>query len=173
MEKRVVYKSIFILLTLGLCLYFTFPLNKRINLGLDLKGGMHLLLKVDTAKIPENAREDAADRAIEVIRKRIDNYGVREPLIQKHGIDEIVVELAGFTDRERARELIGKVALLEFKLVSSDQAGLTEALAGKVPEGYELKYTQDDNAPILVEKNATLIGDALTDASVHFSSSQV
>jgi len=172
MEKRVVYKSIFILLTLGLCLYFTFPLNKRINLGLDLKGGMHLLLKVDTAKIPENAREDAADRAIEVIRKRIDNYGVREPLIQKHGIDEIVVELAGFTDRERARELIGKVALLEFKLVSSDQAGLTEALAGKVPEGYELKYTQDDNAPILVEKNATLIGDALTDASVHFSSSQ-
>ncbi|MCX5696193.1 MAG: protein translocase subunit SecD [Candidatus Omnitrophica bacterium] len=172
MEKRVIYKSVFILAIMGLCVYFTFPLDKRINLGLDLKGGMHLLLKVDTAKIPENARVDAADRAMEVIRKRIDSYGVREPLIQKHGIDEIVVELAGFTDRERARELIGKVALLEFKLVSSDQAGLTEALAGKVPEGYELKYVQDDNAPILVEKNTALIGEALTDASVHFSSSQ-
>ncbi|MDD5027444.1 MAG: protein translocase subunit SecD [Candidatus Omnitrophica bacterium] len=172
MEKRLVYKSIFILATLGLCVYFTFPLDKRINLGLDLKGGMHLLLKVDTGKIPENAREDAADRAMEVIRKRIDSYGVREPLIQKHGIDEIVVELPGFTDRERARELIGKVALLEFKLVSSDPEGLKEALAGKVPAGYELKYTQDDNTPLLVEKSASLIGEALTDASVQFSQSQ-
>ncbi|MFA7652873.1 MAG: protein translocase subunit SecD, partial [Candidatus Omnitrophota bacterium] len=162
----------FILAILGLCVYFTFPLDKRINLGLDLKGGMHLLLKVDTSKIPENAREDAADRAMEVIRKRIDNYGVREPLIQKHGIDEIVVELPGFTDRERARELIGKVALLEFKLVSSDPEGLKEALAGKIPEGYELKYTQDDSTPLLVEKNASLIGEALTDASVQFSQSQ-
>lgn len=172
MEKRVIYKSIFILALLGLCVYFTFPLEKRINLGLDLRGGMHLLLKVDTAKVPEKAREDAADRAMEVIRKRIDNYGVREPLIQKHGIDEIVVELPGFTDRERARELIGKVALLEFKLVSSDQDKLKEALAGQIPAGYELKYTQDDNAPILVEKNASLIGDALTDANIHFSQSE-
>jgi SecD/SecF fusion protein len=172
MEKRLVYKSIFILAILGLCIYFTFPLDKRINLGLDLRGGMHLLLKVETEKIPENAREDAADRAMEVIRKRIDNYGVREPLIQKHGVDEIVVELPGFTDRERARELIGKVALLEFKVVSSDPEALKEALAGKIPEGYELKYTQDDNAPLLVEKNAALIGEALTDASVQFSQSQ-
>jgi len=172
MEKRLIYKSIFILAILGLCIYFTFPLDKRINLGLDLKGGMHLLLKVDTAKMPEKAREDAADRAMEVIRKRIDNYGVREPLIQKHGVDEIVVELPGFTDRERARELIGKVALLEFKVVSSDPEALKEALAGKILEGYELKYTQDDNAPLLVEKNAALIGEALTDASVQFSQSQ-
>ncbi len=172
MEKRVIYKSIFILAVLGLCISFTFPLDKRINLGLDLKGGMHLLLKVDMSKVPENAREDAAERAIEVIRKRIDSYGVREPLIQKHGFDEIVVELPGFTDRERARELIGKIALLEFKLVSSDPDKLKEALAGKIPEGYELKYTDDDNTPILVEKNASLIGEALTDAGVHFSSSQ-
>jgi len=172
MEKRILYKSIFILALLGLCVYFTFPLDKRINLGLDLRGGMHLLLKVDMSKVPENAREDAADRAMEVIRKRIDSYGVREPLIQKHGTDEIVVELPGFTDRERARELIGKVALLEFKLVSSDPEKLKEAQAGKVPEGYELKYTQDDNEPILIESKASLIGEALTDASVHFSSSQ-
>ncbi|MFA5096347.1 MAG: protein translocase subunit SecD [Candidatus Omnitrophota bacterium] len=172
MEKRVTYKSIFILAFLGLCVYFTFPLDKRINLGLDLRGGMHLLLKVDTAKIPEKARIDAAERAIEVIRKRIDNYGVREPLIQKHGIDEIVVELPGFTDRERARELIGKVALLEFKLVSSDDAQLKEALAGKVPEGYDLKYTEEDNTPLLVAKEASLIGDALTEADVQFSQSQ-
>ncbi|MFH0855996.1 MAG: protein translocase subunit SecD [Candidatus Omnitrophota bacterium] len=172
MEKKVLYKSFFILAFLGLCLYFSFPLDKRINLGLDLKGGMHLLLKVDISKVPENARLDAADRAIEVIRKRIDSYGVREPLIQKHGTDEIVVELPGFTDRERAREIIGKVALLEFKLVSSDPEQLKEAQAGNVPEGYELKYTQDDNAQLLVSKNASLIGEALTDAEVHFSSSQ-
>ncbi|MCX5699967.1 MAG: protein translocase subunit SecD [Candidatus Omnitrophica bacterium] len=169
MEKKVLSKSVFILAILILCIYFAFPLDKRINLGLDLKGGMHLLLKVDTSKLPDKAKVDAADRAIEVIRKRIDNYGVREPLIQKHGTDELVVELPGFTDRERARELIGKIALLEFKLVSSDPDKLKEALAGNIPQGYELKYTQDDNIPILVEKDAALIGDALTDASINFS----
>jgi SecD/SecF fusion protein len=171
MERKVLYKSIFVLIVVGLCAYFAFPLNKRINLGLDLQGGMHLLLKVDTSKLPEKAKEDAADRSIEVIRKRIDNYGVREPLIQKHGIDEMVVELPGFTDRERARELIGKVALLEFKLVSSDPEKLKEALSGNVPAGYELKYTQDERTPLLVEKDAVLTGDALTDASIRFSQS--
>ncbi|MCX5703038.1 MAG: protein translocase subunit SecD, partial [Candidatus Omnitrophica bacterium] len=48
MERKLIYKIVFILGILGLCVYFSFPLNKRINLGLDLKGGMHLLLKVDT-----------------------------------------------------------------------------------------------------------------------------
>ncbi len=171
MDKRVIYKSFFILAVLGFCAYFAFPLNKRINLGLDLKGGMHLLLKVDTSNLPQKAKEDAADRAMEVIRKRIDSYGVREALIQKHGLDEIVVELPGFTDRERARELIGKVALLEFKLVSSDPDKLKEAQSGAVPLGYELKNTQDEQVPILIEKDAVLIGEALTDAEVQFSQS--
>jgi len=172
MERKLIYKIILILGILGTCAYFAFPLDKRINLGLDLRGGMHLLLKVDTTHLLGPAKEDAADRAIEVIRNRIDQFGVRETSIQKQGQDEIVVQLPGVTDRDRAIEIIGKTALLEFKLVSNDLDKLKQAIQGNVPEGYELKYSLEDNEPLLLEKQAVLTGDALTSASVHFSQSQ-
>ena len=60
MERRVIYKIFLILAVLGICAYFAFPLDKRINLGLDLKGGMHLLLKIDTSHLSGQAKEDAA-----------------------------------------------------------------------------------------------------------------
>lgn len=166
MERKLLYKLIFILSVLGICAYFAFPLDKRINLGLDLRGGMHLLLKVDTAGLTGPVKLDAADRAIEVIRNRIDQFGVRETSIQRQGEDEIVVQLPGVTDRERAIELIGKTALLEFKLVSGDPDKLRQAIQGAIPDGYELKYSQEDNEPLLLEKQASLTGDALTDASM-------
>jgi len=172
MEKKVLYKSVLILALLATCIYFTFPLQKRISLGLDLQGGMHLLLKVDTSKLSGRAKDEAADRAVEVVRNRIDQFGVRETSIQKQGVDELVVQLPGVTDRERALDIIGKTALLEFKVVSSDSEKLKEALAGRVPDGYELKYTVDDGEPILLEKNAVISGDALTDAQVNFSQAQ-
>jgi len=172
MERKLIYKIILILGILGTCAYFAFPLDKRINLGLDLRGGMHLLLKVDTTHLLGPAKEDAADRAIEVIRNRIDQFGVRETSIQKQGQDEIVVQLPGVTDRDRAIEIIGKTALLEFKLVSNDLDKLKQAIQGNVPEGYELKYSLEDNEPLLLEKQAVLTGDALTSASVRFSQSQ-
>lgn len=172
MRKRIIYKTIFILAVLGICAYFAFPLSKRINLGLDLKGGMHLLLKVDTGNLPQKDRADAADRAVEVIRNRIDAFGVREPSIQKQGIDEIVVQLPGVTDRDRAIDLIGKTALLEFKLVLSEPEKIKEALDGKIPEGYELKYTEDDKEPLLLEKQTSLSGDALSNAFVRFDQGQ-
>src|SRR5512135_3010979 len=102
MDTKLKFKIVLILAVIGLCAYFAFPLDKRINLGLDLKGGMHLLLKIDTSHLSEKAKEDAADRAVEVIRNRIDAFGVREPSIQKQGIDEIVVQLPGIADRQRA-----------------------------------------------------------------------
>jgi len=172
MERKTIYKIILILGIIGLFSYYTFPLNKRINLGLDLKGGMHLLLKVDTSKLSDKAKLDAADRAVEVIRNRIDAFGVREPSIQKQGEDEIVVQLPGVADRQRAIDLIGKTALLEFKVVSSDPEALKLALAGTVPEGYELLRSEEDNEPLLVEKQAAITGDVLTDASVRFDQSQ-
>jgi len=139
---------------------------------LDLKGGMHLLLKVDTGHLSGEAKADAAKRAIEVIRNRIDQFGVREPSILEQGVDEIVVQLPGITDRDRAIELIGKTALLEFKLVLRDPEKLRAALQGNVPEGYELKYLQEDNEPLLLEKQAVLTGDGLKSASVRFSQSE-
>ncbi|MFH1397871.1 MAG: protein translocase subunit SecD [Candidatus Omnitrophota bacterium] len=171
MERKLIYKVVFILGVLGTCVFYTFPLDKRINLGLDLKGGMHLLLKVDTSHLPDKAKADAADRALEVVRNRIDSFGVREPSIQKQGHDEIVVQLPGVTDRDRAIDIIGKTALLEFKLVSSDPDKLKEAIDGKVPEGHELKYASEDNEALLLEKQALLTGDTVSDAEVRFDQS--
>jgi len=91
--------------------------KSAIHLGLDLQGGMHLVLEVDRSKLNAAEAKDAVDRALEVIRRRIDQFGVAEPLIQREGEDRIALQLPGLTDRERARELIGKTALLEFKLV--------------------------------------------------------
>ena len=73
-----------------------------------------------------------------IVRNRIDQFGVKEPSIQLQGTEEIVVQLPGITDRDRAVNLIGKTALLEFKLVSKDAQKLKDALSGNVPEGYEL-----------------------------------
>lgn len=171
MEKNLQFRIALIFAVCAACAWFAFPLDKRINLGLDLQGGMHLLLKVDTSKLGDKAKEDAADRAIEVIRNRIDQFGVRETSIQKQGEDEIVVQLPGVTDRGRALEVIGKTAMLEFKLVERDSEKIKAALEGKVPEGYELKYTEEDSEPLLLEQKAALSGDSLTDAQVTFSQS--
>jgi SecD/SecF fusion protein len=91
--------------------------KKAIHLGLDLQGGMHLVLEVDRSRLGAAEAKDAPDRAMEIIRNRIDQFGVAEPLVQKEGEDRIVVQLPGLTDRQRAIDLIGKTALLEFKLV--------------------------------------------------------
>ncbi|MFA5093094.1 MAG: protein translocase subunit SecD [Candidatus Omnitrophota bacterium] len=172
MDRKLIYKILLILGIVGICAFYTFPLEKRINLGLDLQGGMHLLLKVDTANLSEQAKLDACDRAVEVIRNRIDEFGVRETSIQKQGEDEIVVQLPGVTDRQRAIDLIGKTAMLEFKVVSNDTEKLKEALAGNVPVDYELSYTLEENEPLLLEKKAVLAGDTLTNAAVRFDQSQ-
>ncbi|MBU1999016.1 MAG: protein translocase subunit SecD [Candidatus Omnitrophota bacterium] len=172
MEKRLLYKVILILGVIGLFAYYAFPLHKRINLGLDLKGGMHLVLRVDTSRLSKEAKLDAVDRALEVIRNRIDEFGVREPSIQRQGEEGIIVQLPGVTDRDRAIELIGRTALLEFKLVKAEPEKLKEALAGNISDSLELKYTQDDNEPLLLQKEALLTGDTLVNAAVRFDQSQ-
>ncbi len=91
--------------------------NRSINLGLDLRGGMYLVLEVDMDKVKEEDRTDALDRALEVIRNRVDQFGVAEPVIQKQGEKRIVVQLPGLQDPQRAKNLIGQTALLEFKIV--------------------------------------------------------
>ena len=95
--------------------------RKAIKLGLDLKGGMHVVLEVDRSKLNPDEAKDAVDRAKEILRNRVDAFGVSEPVIQKQGADRIVVELPGITDVERAQELIGRTAQLEFKLTETPE----------------------------------------------------
>lgn len=98
-------------------------LSKIVNLGLDLKGGTHLILEVDMEKVSRDTEvSEAVARAIEIIRNRVDQFGVSEPLIAKQGDRWIVVQLPGVKDPQRAKELIGKMALLEFRLVDESQA---------------------------------------------------
>ena len=146
------------------------PLKDKINLGLDLQGGMHLLLKVDTSKLPAEEKEDAPLKALEIIRNRVDEFGVKELSVYRQGVDEIVVQLPGVTDRDRARELIGKTALLEFKLVEDNVDLYNKALQGEIPEGYELKNVEKEK--ILLNKNTLLTGDTLVNAEVKFDQSR-
>jgi protein-export membrane protein SecD len=94
--------------------------KRAIHLGLDLQGGLQLLLEVDKSRLSPAEAKDAVERAREIINNRIDQFGVAEPLIQIEGEDRIAVQLPGLTDRARAIELIGKTALLEFKLVRTN-----------------------------------------------------
>ncbi len=176
------------------------PLLKKIlNLGLDLKGGTHLVLELDRSKLPpETKTMDALERAIEIIRNRVDQFGVAEPLIARQGDRWIVVQLPGIKDSGRAKELIGKTALLEFRIVddTSMLGNLSKALLDKkmsmdqyyelkqsgtlpsdlvkaVPAGWEVMPQRKDSerlvgSYVMVKSTAELTGATLVDAKVTF-----
>src|SRR5687768_678512 len=98
------------------------PLRK----GLDLQGGMHLALEVDDSKGAIANKEEAIERALKVVRTRIDGLGVSETVIQKAGNDRIIVEIPGIDDRERAIKIVQDQAFLEFQI--TDKTGAFEKL---------------------------------------------
>ncbi len=112
-------RSIVILLMLLVSIVYL--VRNGITLGLDLQGGMHLVLEVDDPEgtMAPEARADAIDRAERILRTRIDEFGVEEPNIQKAGADRLIVELPGIgpDDESRAKDIIQQSAFLEFKLV--------------------------------------------------------
>ena len=111
----------------------------KIKLGLDLQGGSSFLVRLETGKLATNAsREVAVDNAIEVLRKRVDRFGVAEPLIQKQGDDRILIQMPGLgeAEMESVRTAIKKAAFLEFRMVHKDSADLVQQ--GITPPGYEL-----------------------------------
>jgi preprotein translocase subunit SecD len=95
--------------------------------GLDLQGGMHLALELDQSKQVSADPKKDLDLALTVLRKRIDEFGVEEPLVQKVGDDRIVVELAGISDPARAKAIVQRSAFLEFK-ISNKTGALEKAL---------------------------------------------
>ena len=93
--------------------------KRPLKLGLDLQGGMHLVLEVDDpdGTMSADAKADMIDRVDQIIRTRIDEFGVEEPLIQQVGGERLIVELAGVSDEEQAKGIVTRNAFLEFKLV--------------------------------------------------------
>ena len=262
--KTFSWKSIFVLAVILIAVIYMIPTlqpgwwpYKRINLGLDLQGGMHLVLEVETEKAVENnierigqelrsslkservrqtglsvtngdqieikipdsdntkkfdallaeqfagmetSRKDEGDatifnlrlpqpevdniqdmavrQALETIRNRIDQFGVSEPDIRRQGDKRILVQLPGVSETERAKGLIGKTALLEFKLVDEEN-DVNAALKGTIPRGDEILYEYDldpqtgqriGQVPYLLKKRTLLTGAQLTDARVQIDS---
>lgn len=140
--------------------------------------GGYLTLKMRmSAEEAKNIRDRAVQQALETIRNRIDQFGVSEPVIQREGVDHIVVQLPGIKDPKRAIELIGRTARLEFKLVDENVSPAT-ATPGSIPEDAEILYEKRTDpetgiateVPYVLKKKTLITGDLLTDARVQIDS---
>lgn len=262
--KKLSWRPIAVLIVIAAAIVYVLPSvwpgvwpHKKINLGLDLQGGMHLVLEVDTQKAVEDAveriaqelrsslRKDrvrvlaldrvlgtqisirvtgrasidqfyktldadfkemrirsesedddtltvvmdlpdqeanhikklATDQALETIRNRIDQFGVSEPDIRNQGKNRILIQLPGIKDTKRAKKLIGRTALLEFKLLDETN-DIGAALQGNVPPESEILYEDNQDpatnrttkTPYLVKKRTLLTGAQLVDARVQIDS---
>jgi len=250
MTRRLWLRVGIVAVVVVMSIFYLYPAKKTINLGLDLQGGIHLVLGVDIDKafqlqvervgdsirgtlekkgiavksverrgttelvvqlasaqswgeaqtalkdfgaletkesdqtagrvvLAMRPREVAAQRewfikqGLETIRNRVDQFGVAEPSIQQQGDNRILVQLPGVQDPERAKALIGKTALLEFKLVN-ESASVEQAVAGQVPPGSELVYQrrvdketkEERKTPFVAEKKALLTGADVANARV-------
>ena len=116
MNRSEKLRLILVLIVILGALCFAWLYKDGLNLGLDLRGGAHIVLQAKDT--PENPlRDDSIDRLLAVLRNRIDQYGVAEPIIQKSGTDRIIVDLPGIQDPAAALELIGKTAQMDFREV--------------------------------------------------------
>lgn len=128
-------------------------------------------------KEADRIRKMAVEQALETIRNRIDQFGVSEPDIRQEGDNRLLIQLPGVKDSQRAKDLIGKTALLEFKLVDENH-DVNAALKGVVPPGSEVLYEVREDSqtrrtsktPYLLIKRPVLTGSYLTDAKVQIDS---
>ncbi len=149
-----------------------------------------LKYKFSSAEV-QRIKDNATDQVLEIIRNRIDQFGVAEPTILRQGANEIVVQLPGVRDPKRAVDIIGRMAQLEFKLVDNEspvaaelpsrilpgeEAQLVERLKGRIPEDDEILFhnviDKDthrlvEKQPYLLKKEVLLSGDTLTEAKVN------
>jgi preprotein translocase subunit SecD len=156
----------------------------------DAGGEFRVLARVRPEAVRQ-IQEDAVHQNISTFHNRVNELGVSEPIIQQQGRDRILVQLPGVQDTARAKDILGRTATLEFRLVDahagapdardSDPSKVTAALKGDVPLGSELYFVRNDRAgpgadgrgePILVSKQVILTGDRLTGASAGFDQNQ-
>jgi preprotein translocase subunit SecD len=110
-------------------------------------------------------REYALQQNITIIRNRVNEIGVAEPIVQRQG-ERIIVQLPGVQDTARAKEILGATATLEFRLVD-DNVDLNDALAGRIPPSAELYYDRDGR-PVVLQRRVMLTGDRITGANSSF-----
>ncbi|ENV1280691.1 protein translocase subunit SecD [Vibrio cholerae] len=125
-------------------------------------GRFVLVAKFTEARLQE-IRNYAVEQNITILRNRVNELGVAEPLVQRQGATRIVVELPGVQDTARAKEILGATAILEFREVD-DKADLAAAAAGRAPAGSEIKFDRNGR-PVVLKKRVILGGSSITDAS--------
>ncbi len=125
------------------------------------------LLATLTAQAQQTMRDFAIKQNITTLHNRINELGVAEPVIQQQGANRIVVQLPGVQDVAKAKDILGRTATLEVRMVDDTPGLLEQALNGSVPFGTEL-YTERGGSPLLVKKQVVLTGDRLTDAQPGF-----
>ena len=111
--------------------------------------------------------EFALKQNITTLHNRINELGVAEPVIQQQGTDRIVVQLPGVQDTAKAKDILGRTATLEIRMVDDSPGALEAAIAGNPPFGTEV-YNERGGQPLLVKKQVVLTGDRLTDAQPGF-----
>ncbi len=132
------------------------------DLVLSNQGSNVLRAVMSDARLSE-AREYAVQQNINILRNRVNQLGVAEPLVQRQGADRIVVELPGIQDTARAKEILGATATLEFRLVNTN-VDQSAAASGRVPGDSEVKQTREGQ-PIVIYKRVILTGDHITDST--------
>ncbi|MBG6032494.1 protein translocase subunit SecD [Proteus hauseri] len=126
-------------------------------------GANNALSAIFTDERLRDARTYAVQQNITILRNRVNQLGVAEPLVQRQGADRIVVELPGIQDTARAKEILGATATLEFRLVNTtvDPSALE---TGRIPGDSEVKYTREGR-PTILYKRVILTGDHITDST--------
>ena len=125
--------------------------------------GRYALIATFTEQRLQEIRNYAVEQNITILRNRVNELGVAEPLVQRQGASRIVVELPGVQDTARAKEILGATATLEFREVD-DKADLTAAASGRAPAGSEVKMDRNGR-PVVLKKRVILGGQSITDAS--------
>jgi SecD/SecF fusion protein len=177
LRKRLLGSALTILIT-AFCIDSVLPLSEKINLGLDLKGGSQFLIRLQ-AEEGQMITPDAQERAVEVIRARVDAYGVGEPVIAPAGGDRILVQIPALeADKiQEARAQLERVAKLEFRLVHPESARLAPLVQEGLevlPPGYVLATLKDREGnrtaemPILMRKTADVGGERVTSAGAFY-----
>lgn len=165
--------AIAVIVFVGLSVYEVYPPSQKLKLGLDIKGGLQMNLEVDQDKMQGKSEKDvseAADRALEILRNRIDGLGITEPVCEREGVSGIVIQLPGVTDIKRARDIILSTAQLEFRLVSNVSPADYRDKNNKIDPSKlppSLTYfpgSEDEKEEDFLCEKVLMTGDSLVDA---------
>lgn len=132
-------------------------------------GGEYRIVAQLRPEAQKRLQDGAVQQNIQILRNRVNELGVAEPIIQQQGAERVVVQLPGVQDTARAKDILGRTATLEIRMVNEEPGALEQAIAGTVPFGSDL-FTERNGGQVLVKRQVVLTGDRISDAQSGFDS---